>query len=159
MPADLYAKTKAQKSPKGSTTSQHSGKTYEQAVAECTNAVIRIAKECRRVNAKYRDSHFDIEFDLKRDRRDCLDGLAIADDDDKHWPRSVKRVPDIFENPEFYQDEATASDIRQGFNGDCWFLAALCALSNKKRLISKICVARDEKVGVYGFVFYRGEKA
>ena len=62
---------------------------------------------------------------------------------------------DIFENPQFYIEGASASDVRQGFNGDCWFLSALCAISNKKNLIDRICVARDEKVGVYGFVFHR----
>lgn len=29
------------------------------------------------------------------------------------------------------------------------------AVSAKKELIDQICVARNEKVGVYGFVFYR----
>ncbi len=115
----------------------------------------KIAKECRRVNHKYRDPHFDIEFDLKRWRRDCLDGLNDLDDDEKHCPRSVKRVPDIFDKPEFFQGGANASDVRQGFNGDCWFLSALCAICNDKDLIDKICVARDEVVGVYGFVFHR----
>lgn len=56
----------------------------------------------------------------------------------------------------FFEEGATASDVRQGFNGDCWFLSALCALCNKKDLVDKICVARDEEVGVYGFVFHRG---
>ena len=35
-------------------------------------------------------------------------------------------------------------------------MAALCALGNKRGLIDKVCVAKDEKVGVYGFVFHRG---
>lgn len=34
-------------------------------------------------------------------------------------------------------------------------MAALCTLSNKKGLIEKLCVAHDQDVGVYGFVFYR----
>jgi hypothetical protein len=29
-------------------------------------------------------------------------------------------------------------------------------MGNKQGLIEKICVARDENVGVYGFIFYRG---
>lgn len=66
-------------------------KSYDQAAAECKNAVEKIAKECRRVNHKYRDPHFDIEFDLKRNRRDCLDALGEASDN--AYPRSVKRVP------------------------------------------------------------------
>jgi hypothetical protein len=70
-------------------------------------------------------------------------------------PGSVKRVEDIFEKPEFYKGGATSNDIRQGRDGDCWFMSALCTLGNKPGLIEKVCVARDEKVGVYGFVFYR----
>lgn len=84
------------------------------------------------------------------------------DDDDSFWnfdfgfaPGSVKRVTDIFENPKFFIGGATANDIRQGRDGDCWFMAALTTLGNKEDLIPKICVARDEQVGVYGFVFHR----
>jgi hypothetical protein len=68
---------------------------------------------------------------------------------------SVKRVGEIFDTPKFYIDGPTANDIRQGRDGDCWLMAALCTLSNMPGLIEKICVARDEAVGVYGFVFYR----
>ena len=63
---------------------------------------------------------------------------------------------DIFDKPVFFQEGASASDVRQGMSGDCWFLSALCALCNKKDLIDKICVAGDKFVGVYGFVFHRG---
>lgn len=50
----------------------------------------------------------------------------------------------------------TANAVHQGTNGDCWLMAAIVALSNNKGLLDKICVAMDEKVGVYGFVFFRG---
>lgn len=63
---------------------------------------------------------------------------------------------DIFENPQFNIDGMSANDVRQGAVGDCWIISALCALSNTQDLLPKVCVARDEKVGVYGFVFYRG---
>jgi hypothetical protein len=62
----------------------------------------------------------------------------------------------VFEKPKFIVDDATASDVRQGNDGDCWFLSALCAISNKEGLIDRVCVEMDEKVGVYGFVFHRG---
>ncbi|KAL9031333.1 MAG: hypothetical protein Q9196_000623 [Gyalolechia fulgens] len=153
LPANVYAKTKAAQSPAGLIHGQSAGKSYEQAAADCKAAVDSISKECRRVNLKYRDPHFDIEFDLKRNRRYCLDSLAGIPNDLS--PKSVKRVPDIFEEPVFFKEGASASDVRQGFNGDCWFLAALCAISNKKNLVDKVCVQRDEKVGVYGFVFHR----
>lgn len=64
---------------------------------------------------------------------------------------------DIFEKPQFFIEGATASDVRQGKEGDCWFMSALCTLSNKEGLLESVCVKRDEKVGVYGFVFHRGE--
>ncbi|KAL8666873.1 MAG: hypothetical protein Q9202_001113 [Teloschistes flavicans] len=152
LPENVYAKTKAAQSPAGLVHGQATGKSYEQAAADCRAAVTKIAKECRRVNLKYRDPHFDIEFDLKRNRRDCLDSLSRESD---LGPKSVKRVPDIFDNPVFFKEGISANDVRQGSNGDCWFLSALCALSNKKNLVDRVCVARDEKVGVYGFVFHR----
>jgi len=34
-------------------------------------------------------------------------------------------------------------------------MSALATISNKEELIQRVCVARDEKVGVYGFVFHR----
>lgn len=70
-------------------------------------------------------------------------------------PKSVKRVVDIFDQPQFYIDGPTANDVRQGRDGDCWLMAALCNLSNKPGLIEKVCVAHDPDVGVYGFVFHR----
>lgn len=113
-------------------------------------------KECRRANQKYRDPHFDIEFDLKWGRRDCLETLKTPNKVKSIFrPKSVKRVGDIFENPQFFINGPEAKDIRQGQDGDCWLLAALCTLTNKKGLIERVCVARDEAVGVYGFVFYR----
>lgn len=95
LPANVYAKTKAAKSPKGVVHGEAAIKSYEQASAECIAAVEKIAKECRRVNMKYRDPHFDIEFDLKRagsGPRDCLDGL-YGRNEDSAQPKSVKRVP------------------------------------------------------------------
>jgi hypothetical protein len=38
-------------------------------------------------------------------------------------------------------------------------MAALATISNKEELIQRVCVERDEKVGVYGFVFHRGKRA
>lgn len=200
-------------------------KSYEEAAAICRAKVEKIVKECRRINQKYRDPHFDLEFDLKMNRRDCLDPLdntvrevdsssdesvgrrrrhrhqrsrsqsrrrrrrrghtgplvdmydgeaegkagkekddrekkraAMPRDSDQRFlfsPKAVKRVGEIFDDPTFYIDGPTANDVRQGRDGDCWLMAALCTLSNKPGLIEKICVARDEAVGVYGFVFHR----
>ncbi len=88
----MYAKTKALHSPKGVVSGQRAIKSYDEAAKECKYAVDKIVQECRRVNHRYRDPHFDIEFDLKQGQRDCLDGFQPLKDDDKAQPRSVKRV-------------------------------------------------------------------
>ena len=91
LPSDTYAKSKASKNKKGIISSQRTVKSYEQAASECKHAVEKIAKECRRINHRYRDTHFDIEWDLKRGYRDCLDGLVPSEESPQ--PKSVKRVP------------------------------------------------------------------
>lgn len=183
---------------------------YEEAAEQCRRKVDQIVKECRRVNSKYRDQHFDLELDLKFGRRDCLDSLDnerngnsrrryVGRHRGRDWPRkdrvltldkappsksgtimgllsavdkeravtadgdaenmfrplAVKRVVDIFDNPQFFVNGPTANDVRQGRDGDCWLMAALCTLSNKSGLIERCCIAHDVDVGVYGFVFHR----
>ncbi|RGP64102.1 hypothetical protein FLONG3_9648 [Fusarium longipes] len=70
-------------------------------------------------------------------------------------PGSVHRIPWIFENPQFTVDGFSSADIKQGATGNCWWLAALATIAHRKDLMKKICVARDEECGVYGFVIYR----
>ncbi|KAI9805931.1 MAG: hypothetical protein M1825_000545 [Sarcosagium campestre] len=154
LPNDLYAKRAAARAPKGAVPGHSAVASYEEAATVCRAKVDMIVAECRRVNQKYSDAHFDIEIDLKWGPRFCLDGFT-KEDAFPRLPRAVKRVADIFEDPVFYKDGASAEDIRQGRDGDCWFIAALCTASNKDSLIPDICVARDEAVGVYGFVFHR----
>ncbi|KAI1428675.1 hypothetical protein F5Y12DRAFT_682579 [Xylaria sp. FL1777] len=157
IPSNQYAEQAARRSTKAGagTTTQAS---YDEAAAVCKAKVAKIVKECRRVNQKYRDPHFDLELDLKWGVRDTLESLCNAKEkqpESSFHPKSVKRVLDIFDVPKFYIDGPTANDVRQGRDGDCWLLAALCTLSNKPSLIERVCVARDEQVGVYGFVFHR----
>ncbi len=142
-------------------------------------------RECYMVNQKYSDPYFDLE-----DRDLCLTGLAPNPSSDDSGadgqaygitqngdpvgnlviygappalrldPPSVKRVGDIFDNPQFFVEGASAKDIRQGREGDCWFLSALstlCNLEPTEHLINRVCVARDQDVGVYGFLIYRGK--
>ncbi|KAL2001045.1 hypothetical protein VTN02DRAFT_2304 [Thermoascus thermophilus] len=153
LPGNPHARTKAAHVPKGIIHGQDAVTSYEKARRECQRAVDRIVKECERVNQKYTDPHFDIELDLKSGKRDYLDGLDKENLEMR--PRGVKRVTEIFENPQFFINGPTAGDVRQGRDGDCWLMAALCTMGNKSGLIERICVARNEKVGVYGFVFYR----
>ncbi|KAK3951716.1 hypothetical protein QBC32DRAFT_324970 [Pseudoneurospora amorphoporcata] len=218
--AERLAKRNSAKEVGGGTNAQAS---FEQAAAICRAKVEKIIQECRRVNQKYRDPHFDLEYDLKTGRRDCLESLSNeniiefsssdSDSDYNHPPRprsrsrrhrrglcdrdqgtgtgtpakgqiktktkadngdevgqlspqgrmpgskfrpaSVKRVGEIFDDPKFYIEGPSANDVRQGRDGDCWLMAALCTMSNKPGLIERICVAHDQDIGVYGFVFHR----
>ncbi|KAK4989999.1 hypothetical protein LTR66_006908 [Elasticomyces elasticus] len=157
LPDNLYAKRLAAQRRANPSLNQNAVRSYEEAVQICKEKVAKIVSECRRVNQKYRDMHFDIEADFLKGRvSDCLTGL----DHPIHAkcplkPMSVKRVEDIFQDPQFFVDGATASDVRQGKDGDCWLMSALSTLSNMPPLIEQVCCARDEQVGVYGFVFHR----
>jgi hypothetical protein len=84
----------------------------------------------------------------------------------------VRRVKDIFEQPVFFAQGPGAGQVIQGnMLEDCWLLAAFSAISTAPALLERICVAvssplwserrgrltsgqRDEKVGVYGFIFF-----
>lgn len=159
LPQNPYTARVARKNAKAASSSSTTQASYETAAAMCRAKVEKIVRECRRVNKKYRDPHFDLEADLKLGRRDCLESLsnfdALENPGKDFKPGSAKRVVDIFDKPQFYIDGPTANDVRQGRDGDCWLMSALCTLSNKKGLIERLCVAHDQQVGVYGFVFYR----
>jgi hypothetical protein len=70
-------------------------------------------------------------------------------------PGSTHRVDWIFDSPKFTMDGYSSSDIKQGANGNCWWLAAVATIAHRKDLMQRVCVARDEECGVYGFVFQR----
>ncbi|KAJ7065517.1 cysteine proteinase [Mycena amicta] len=120
----------------------------DKALNEAKTKVARIAKECRMKNRKFRD----IEFDLENDKDRCLHGLSH---NTTFSPSDVQRVTEIFDNPQFFIDGASSSDIVQGGIGDCWFVSALATMATCPGLVEKFCVARDEQVGVYAFVFFR----
>jgi hypothetical protein len=61
----------------------------------------------------------------------------------------------IFDNPQFTVNGFSKSALGQGQLGDCWWIAAVASIVHREDLINKICVARNEECGVYGFVFYR----
>ncbi|KAJ6580695.1 hypothetical protein B0H19DRAFT_1112126, partial [Mycena capillaripes] len=121
----------------------------EKALAECRARVERIAKDCRAQNRRFRD----VEFDLENDRERCLFGLSK--EGRKLAPSDVQRVTQIFSSPSFFIDGADSNDIVQGRLGDCWFLSALSTMTTAKGLMEKFCVARDEQIGVYGWIFFR----
>ncbi|KAF5382243.1 hypothetical protein D9757_008962 [Collybiopsis confluens] len=122
---------------------------FEKALEDCKAQVARIARDCRTQNRKFRDT----EFDLENDRDRCLHSLfgpQLA-----YAPSDIRRVTQIFDNPQFFIDGANSNDIVQGAIGDCWFVSALATMSTAEGLVEKFCVARDEEIGVYGFIFFR----
>ncbi|KAL8756896.1 MAG: hypothetical protein Q9199_002623 [Rusavskia elegans] len=158
LPGHVRAKRAAIKASIDAETPTNAVASYEQAAAACRAEIDSIVRDCLRMNQKYKDPDFDIEWDLAQWLRhghieDYL--VPLGEDKVDLRPRSVKRVEDIFDNPQFNVDGMSANDVRQGQSGDCWLMSALCALSNSRDLLYKICVARNEKVGVYGFVFHR----
>ncbi|KAG9257198.1 uncharacterized protein F5Z01DRAFT_617296 [Emericellopsis atlantica] len=136
---------------------------YERAVEECRRKVEKIVKECKRVNQRYRDPGFDLDWDFKYEKGNCLNSLGSSKfelnsttllSSTASVPKAVKRVHEIYDKPTFMR-EVSAGDVKQGSLGDCWLLASLSALANVEGGIERICVAHDTKIGIYGFVFYR----
>jgi len=78
---------------------ENAATSYQQAAAECRAKVNAIVDECRRLNQKYRDAIFDLEANPY-----CLQNLngrfpkAVEKIEPPPW---VKRVEDIFDNPQF----------------------------------------------------------
>ncbi|RDW59768.1 hypothetical protein BP6252_12855 [Coleophoma cylindrospora] len=154
----------ALKTPASSPPNRLVSEDFGRAVSECRARVQKLVKECRRVNMRYRDPDFDIDWDLKWAKGHCLNGL----DDTKFFitgpsfknpptsaPKAVKRVHEIFEKPTFIKSKISPADVKQGLLGDCWLMASLTALANMEVGIHRICVEYDTKVGIYGFVFHR----
>jgi len=129
------------------------------AIEACRAKVEYIAQDHRAKNKKFRDT----DFDLENDRDACLHGfkeaVTLDYDKDQAKNRDVLRVSELFDHPHFFPENgaANSNSIRQGNLGSCYFLAALATVSNVPGLIEKICVARDEQVGVYGFIFYQDD--
>jgi hypothetical protein len=162
--------TKTSDTSKASATSQPEqnnllvSEDYERAVRECRARVKKLIRECKRVNMRYRDPDFDIDWDLKWEKGYCLnslgenkfeiDGRAFANPT-SNSPKAVKRVHEIFDKPTFLKDKVSPSDVKQGSLGDCWLMASLTALANMENGIQRICVEYDTKIGIYGFVFHR----
>lgn len=136
---------------------------YERAAEECRRKVQKIIQECRRVNTRYRDPGWDIDWDLKMEKGHTLNSLGRTKFDlnmstmmnpSAIVPKAVKRIHEIYEKPTFMAN-VSGNDVKQGSLGDCWLMASLSGLANVKDGIQRICVEHDTKIGIYGFVFYR----
>ena len=95
LPENLYAKRAAIRASRETAPAKNAVASYEQAAAACRAKVEKIVKDCRRLNQKYKDPHFDIEFDFLKwgwgdHVEDCLATLDAEQADLR--PMSVKRV-------------------------------------------------------------------
>jgi hypothetical protein len=125
---------------------------FERAVQECRFKVRKLIKECKRVNMRYRDPSFDIDWDLKWEKGYCLNGLAESKfeisgrpfaNPSATVPKAVKRVHEIYDQPTFLKEKVSPADVKQGSLGDCWLMASLTALANMEVGIKRICVEYD----------------
>ncbi|KAI6362064.1 hypothetical protein MCOR25_006299 [Pyricularia grisea] len=136
---------------------------YERAADECRRKVRKIIQECKRVNQRYRDPGFDLDWDLKWEKGNTLNYLgktkfalntSTLQDPSSTVPKAVKRVHEIFDNPTFMKN-VNGSDVKQGGLGDCWLMASMSGLANVEGAIQRTCVEYNTRIGIYGFVFYR----
>jgi hypothetical protein len=130
---------------------------YERAVEECRKRVRKLIQECRRVNMRYRDPDFDIDWDLKIEKGYCLNALGESKfeingrafaNPTSNVPKAVKRVHEIFDKPTFLAEKVSPADVKQGSLGDCWLMASLTALANMEIGIQRICVEYDTSESV-----------
>jgi hypothetical protein len=149
---------------------QNAAESYEAAANECRARVKRIIRECQRTNEKFTDP----DFDIADQPTNCLEGLmrwyrdpepdsaagAVSPGRLGFALRTLMQAEVLCQDAAPFQFKQTAdvllnSDVVQGANGDCWFIAAVATICSNPDLIKKVCVERDEECGVYGFVFYR----
>ncbi|KND86974.1 Calpain-9 [Tolypocladium ophioglossoides CBS 100239] len=139
------------------------GEGYERAAEECRRKVQKIVQECKRVNMRYRDPGWDLDWDLKYHKGNCLNTLGSSKfeltkstllSSSASVPKAVKRIHEIFDKPTFMQ-QVDGGDVKQRSLGGCWIMAGLTAMANVEEGIKRTCVAYDTKIGIYGFVFYR----
>ncbi|CAI9174521.1 unnamed protein product [Rangifer tarandus platyrhynchus] len=69
-----------------------------------------------------------------------------------------KRPPELHSNPLFYSAKAKRLDLCQGLVGDCWFLAALQALSLHQDILSRVVPLNqsftEQYAGIFQFWFW-----
>ncbi|KAG9292488.1 hypothetical protein G9A89_001561 [Geosiphon pyriformis] len=119
---------------------------FERAVEITKQKVARISKESRYFNRKFTDR----EFDLSN-----LNETLYWEHKLDFGSPSDKRISALYPGSKFYADGAHPGEIAAGVLWDIWFVAAVSVCKNIPGLLERICVARDEEVGVYGFIFFK----
>ena len=64
-----------------------------------------------------------------------------------------KKPTDYFRKPVLFLEDPEPDDIKQGYLGDCYLMAALCAMATTPNVIRDLFIDRSD-VGVYGIKFY-----
>lgn len=68
---------------------------------------------------------------------------------------SWKRVPEIYEKPQIFEDGVEPNDINQGSLGDCYFLAALSSLAEFEDRVKAMFVTKEiNEAGIYLVRFF-----
>ncbi|TGO63012.1 hypothetical protein BOTNAR_0106g00080 [Botryotinia narcissicola] len=190
LPKHVYERLHGENKPSSIVSGCSVNVSYDLAVKQCEAKVAAIVAECQRNNTKYSDNEFnldDMEYCLRsltlteqdtmsegehtrlRSSKKPMAARTVITRAETfnltapqvREPACAKRISEIFDAPKFFiGHEAHVQDIRQGSEGDCWFISSLACLTVDEafpRLINKLCPekARNEEIGVYGFVFYR----
>ncbi|KAH7186330.1 hypothetical protein DER44DRAFT_859138 [Fusarium oxysporum] len=131
---------------------------YERAAEECRRKAEKITKECKRVNMRYRDPYWILDWDLKFEKGHCLNNLGSQkfelNETTRANPKSVvpkvaKRVHETFENSTFMKG-VSGGDVMQGSLG--WD-----SLSVQRELLQQI--DRDDNESFYRKTYQSGSKA
>ncbi|RAL63562.1 hypothetical protein DID88_003606 [Monilinia fructigena] len=107
---------------------------FERAVKECRVKVKKLIKECRRVNMRYRDPSFDIDWDLKWEKGNCLNTLGET---------RFEVLQTCSYKSCILLAKGREKNVKQGSLGNCWLMASLTALANMEDGIQRICVEWD----------------
>ncbi|KAL8826328.1 MAG: hypothetical protein Q9170_007447 [Blastenia crenularia] len=142
--------------PKGVLQAQPIMTSFEEAAATCKKRCAELSLRCSKDNTYYRDSEFEIDVDLIEGNRNCLDDLLCdAGEPSDLQPRAVRRVHDIFPHPTFLKERAVQDAGLSSSIESRWWQAGISTALNVPSFFDRLCICREERSGIYGFLFYR----
>jgi hypothetical protein len=104
-------------------------------MVDCMEKYQKIVETCKKAAKKFEDSQFPLNDTM----------LGFTAHNISGWKRAEGCV--------LYEGGVTASDVKQGAIGDCYFLSAISVLGEKRT--KDIFVSHDLEVGVYLMKFYK----